>query len=103
MMYAREFKDYHGETFAIVNEAADKRGGRIVRTEMRVPGGSTVHFDYLLHQVGDRWSIINTNFDGVSGLSMDRSRYEPLLRNRGPDELISQLRAAASGTAPAGE
>jgi phospholipid transport system substrate-binding protein len=100
MMYATEFNDYHGEQFVIVKDEADSRGNRIVRTEMRSPGAQTVHFDYQLHRTDDRWSIVNTIFDGVSGLSMDRSRYEGLLRDQGPDALIRALRTAANG-APA--
>lgn len=98
MSYATEFNDYHGEQFVILKDEADARGNHVVRTEMRSPGAQTVRFDYQLHPTDDRWSIVNTIYDGVSGLSMDRSRYEGLLRDRGPDALIDALRKAASGT-----
>jgi phospholipid transport system substrate-binding protein len=97
MTFAQQFNDYHGEQFSVVDEKPTARGDRLVRSVMRVPQGPAVHFDYLLRKVDGQWRIINTVFDGVSGLSMERARYQPLLQQRGADALIVQLRKAAAG------
>ncbi len=100
MTFAQQFSDYHGERFSIVDEKPASRGDRLVRSVMHLPSGESVHFDYLLRQSDGQWRIINTVFDGVSGLSMERSRYQPLLQQQGADALIAQLRKAAAGQQP---
>jgi phospholipid transport system substrate-binding protein len=97
MTYAREFNEYHGERFQILDEKPTSRGSRVVRSVMLQPSGESVHFDYLLHQTDGQWRIINTIFDGVSGLTINRARYQPLLQQQGVDALIAQLRKEASG------
>ncbi len=100
MTFAQQFSDYHGEQFSVVDEKPASRGDRLVRSVMHLPSGESVHFDYLLHEADGQWRIINTVFDGVSGLSMERSRYQPLLQQQGADALIAQLRKAAAGQQP---
>jgi phospholipid transport system substrate-binding protein len=97
MTFAQQFNEYHGEKFQVLDEKPIARGDRIVRSLMRLPNGESVHFDYVLHQSDGQWRIVNTVFDGVSGFAMDRSRYQPLLQQRGADALIAELKKAATG------
>jgi len=95
MTIARQFDGYHGERFEIIDEKPTSNGERLVRSEMRQPSGDAVHFNYLLREGDGQWRIINTVYDGVSGVTMDRSRYQPLLQQKGADALIAQLRKEA--------
>jgi phospholipid transport system substrate-binding protein len=98
MTFAQQFDSFHGEHFEVVSSAPAADGTQFVRTVMHGPQGNNVAFDYLLRQKDGRWFIVNTVFDGVSGLSMDRARYQPLLQQQGPDALIDQLRKQAAGS-----
>jgi phospholipid transport system substrate-binding protein len=102
MTFAQQFNAYQGEQFRILDEQATSRGTRVVRSEMLEPSGKTVHFDYLLHNADGKWRIINTSFDGVSGMSMDRARYQSVLEQRGVDALITLLRQRPEAS-PEGE
>jgi phospholipid transport system substrate-binding protein len=98
MTFAQQFDSFHGERFEVVSSNPASDGDQFVRTVMHGPQGQHIAFDYLLHQKAGKWFIVNTVFDGVSGLSMDRARYQPLLQQRGPDALIDQLRKQAAAT-----
>lgn len=95
--YAREFDGYSGETFTTLDEKANARGSRLVRSVMQSPSGTRVSFDYVLHQSGGEWRIINTIADGVSQLATDRTQVLPVLKEQGFSGLMNWIRSRQSG------
>lgn len=90
--YAARFDEYHGERFRIVAESPLPRGkGLLVESRLIKANGEEVHFNYLLHQVGDDWKIINIIVNGVSDLAVKRAEYTKLMDDSGFSALMVRL------------
>ena len=91
--YAGRFKDYGGEQFNILSEAALKRGNRkLVTSHFVKSDGETMTFNYILHRAHDQWKIISVSVNGVSDLALKRAEYGGILRKDGFPTLIERLK-----------
>ena len=89
--YANQFNDYDGEQFA-VTEQKESPQGMVVATVMKPAKGDAVRFNYLLHQAGDGWKIIDIYLDGsISQLAVRRGEFSAVLARSGPDGLLHLL------------
>ncbi len=91
--YARRFDSYSGETFQIDSQQQTAANQAVVRTALVKTNGEQVSLDYILRRVDGRWRIINIIADGVSDLALKRAEYTSMIRRRGIDALIAELRA----------
>ena len=90
--YASRFDDYSGERFQVDPNATPSAGGMIVHTTLIKSDGGPVQIDYLLHDTGDAWQIIDVYLSGtVSELATRRSEFSSVLRRGGPDALVDLL------------
>lgn len=96
--YAARFNGYAGETFETVSTETARKGRMLVRTLLKVSGAGEedVRLDYLLHEVGGEWRIINVVANGVSDLSLKRADYDVTLKQEGFDALVAKLNAQIS-------
>ena len=91
------FDGYSGQTFVIVGENPGPQRTRIVETRIVDPDRSFVEIDYVAKKVGDRWFIVDVLVDkGISELTVRRSEYRKVLKEKGIDGLIATLEAKAA-------
>ncbi|ADJ28287.1 HpnM family protein [Nitrosococcus watsonii] len=91
--YARNFDGYSGQHFTIEKETPLPRGRIRVRGKLiDSDGSSSVVFDYLLHQTGNQWRIVNVIADGVSDLAVKRAEYRHIIKAEGFDSLLGKLK-----------
>lgn len=91
--YAARFDGYSGERFETVSSKPARRGRVLVRTFVRKAGDPSedVRLDYLLHDVGGQWRIVNVIANGVSDLSLKRVDYGVTMKTEGFDALIGRI------------
>ncbi len=90
--YASKFASYSGQQFTSVTEHPLPRGsGKLVRSQLMKSDGDKVQFDYLLHQVEDKWRIINVIVNGVSNLALKRAEYSSIIKDEGFPALIAKI------------
>ena len=91
--YAARFNGYSGEQFETISNESARRDRELVRTvlDVRTDPGEKITLDYLLHETGDKWRIINVIANGVSDLSLKRADYGAVLKSDGLDTLIAKL------------
>ena len=90
--YAGRFDSYNGEHLAVIQTQQLRPGTMGVFTTLTLKNGRVHRFDYLLTQdKGAGWRVINVVADGVSDLSMKRSEYTQMIKNKGFSALIAHL------------
>lgn len=89
--YAGRFDGYSGERFKVVSSKESRHGRIIVRSILIKPEGDEIKLDYILHESGNKWHIINVVANGVSDLSLKRSDYTTFLKKKGLKSLIDKL------------
>ncbi|MAI79836.1 MAG: hypothetical protein CL917_12900 [Deltaproteobacteria bacterium] len=90
--YAGNFDQYDGETFETLGEKEAQRNTRVVLTELKVPGGEDVIFNYRLRPTPKGWKIIDIYLRGtVSELALRRSDFTAALKKNGFPELTSTV------------
>lgn len=91
--YASRFDGYSGERFE-VEPATEARGrNRIVRTRLIESNGNITMLNYLMHESGSGWKVIDVYLSGtVSELATRRSEFASILKSGGADALLDSLR-----------
>ena len=91
--YASRFDGYSGERFEI-EPAAEARGrNRIVRTRLVESNGNVTVLNYLMHESGPSWKVIDVYLSGtVSELATRRSEFGSILKSGGADALLDSLK-----------
>ena len=89
--YTSQFAKFGGEKFETLatRELAD--GTRQVNAKLTPGSGNPVNFDYVLHDVGGQWRIVNVVADGVSDLAIRASQYDKAFKSVGFDGLLKQI------------
>ena len=91
--YAARFDTFNGESFRLVGTEPQKRDHVLVKTELLKNDGKTIALSYRVRPTDDgHWLIINVIAEGVSDLSLKRSDYSAVIRDRGFDELLTRLK-----------
>ncbi|MDN5870519.1 MAG: ABC transporter substrate-binding protein [Nitrococcus sp.] len=107
--YADRFVEYDGERFVQSGHRSLSEDQHLVQTQLWLSDGTRIRLDYLLHQQGGRWTIINVLADGVSELAIKRSEYTAYIRDHGFAALVQELQrkisemAGEERTAPSAE
>lgn len=90
--YASRFDSFDGEQFTERSLQELKKGRLLIKTELTRPNDSPVNLDYLMHEEDGRWYIISVIADGVNDLSLKRAEYGAVIRDRGFDGLVEEIR-----------
>ena len=101
-VYADQFADWDGERFEVGRQRPATDGMVVVPSQIFPAHGAPTEIDYVMHQDGGRWSIVDVLFDGtVSELAVHRSQFVPVFRKDGLVGLIKMLddKSAALGSA----
>ena len=105
--YADRFDGYDGEKFVVQDRKALPIRGRcpppagreppaqriLVRTVLQRAHDNPVKMDYLLQKSDDKWYIITVIADGVNDLSLKRGEYNDVIRHKGFNGLVEDLKA----------
>ena len=93
--YADRFDRYSGEALQVGGEQVFA-GGYIVRTQIVKPTGDPVTINYLMRENGGTWQIADVYLDGtISELAARRAEFASIIKDGGPDALVSLLRQRA--------
>lgn len=89
--YASKFKDHSGQSFTFKSETPQGERVMIVRAEFR-SNSKTRKFDYQVRKGSTGWKIVNVAVDGISDLSLKRAEFGDVLKDKGFDGLVEQMR-----------
>jgi phospholipid transport system substrate-binding protein len=91
--YASRFDGYSGERFE-ADPTPEVRGrNRVVHTRLVEADGKATELNYLMHEAGSGWKIVDVYLSGtVSELATRRSEFGALIKTSGPAALIDSLR-----------
>jgi phospholipid transport system substrate-binding protein len=95
--YVANFDDYNGERFDVLPDTRRVGADEVVQTRLVQASGDPLKLDYLMHQDGDGWKIIDVLLNGsISRVAVQRSDFRSLLGNGSADPLIASLRNKVS-------
>ena len=89
--YANQFSGYSGERFKTIAAEESTRDRLLIKTVLIKPNGEEIELDYILHEKGRQWQIINVIAQGVSDLSLKRAQYTSYLKKGGFDALLKKM------------
>jgi phospholipid transport system substrate-binding protein len=90
--YAEQFDEWNGEVFEVGDARPSTEGSVIVPSRILAKNGTVTEIDYLLHQDGDRWKIVDVLLDGtISQTAVRRSEFASIFRRDGFPGLIAML------------
>jgi phospholipid transport system substrate-binding protein len=92
--YVNSFDSYNGQRFEIAPDTrAVGNGEQVVDTKIIPRSGGGHQLDYVMHQVGDSWKVVDVLADGsISRVAVQRSDFHHLLSSGGPEALAESLR-----------
>ncbi len=91
--YASRFDGFSGERFEVESKAETRGRNRIVRTRLIESNGNATTLNYLMHEAGSSWKVIDVYLSGtVSELATRRSEYGGILKSGGSAALVESLR-----------
>jgi phospholipid transport system substrate-binding protein len=90
--YAEQFDGWDGEVFEVGDPKPSTEGAVIVPSRIVAKNGAATEIDYLMHQDGGRWKIIDVLLDGtISQTAVRRSEFVSIFRRDGFPGLIAML------------
>lgn len=96
--YASQFSSYNGEKFVTL-ETEDMAGGhRVVHARLELKSGDPVRFDYVMRETPKGWRTINVIAEGVSDLALRSAQYDRVMKDKGFDGLLTQIREQTAKT-----
>ena len=89
--YAERFKEYKGQQFVVI--ASERIREKYIRVTSHIEKNDkkTRVFKYLLLKDKENWRIVDIQVEGVSQLSLTRSQFKSVLKDRGIDGLLENL------------
>lgn len=94
-LYADQFSDYSGETFAVNGSKPGAEGRTIVNARIDRPGGDPIRIDFVVRTDAEPLTITDVKVEGVSLLVTKRSEFDSVVAQQGIDGLIAALRDKA--------
>lgn len=91
--YAAQFASYDGEAFTTLDTQELADGSRLVHAKLATGDKHMVNFDYVLHEVGGSWKIVNVVADGVSDMALRSTQYDRAYKAGGFDGLMKLLKS----------
>jgi phospholipid transport system substrate-binding protein len=90
-LYAMQFSDYSGETFA-VKGSKSVSDGTVVNAEINQPRGEPIKLDFIVANTGRGLKVADVKVEGVSLLVTKRSEFDAVVAQNGIDGLIQAMR-----------
>lgn len=90
--YASRFDGYSGQEFRHVGVQELRKGRLLIKTELTRPDDKPVKLDYLMHHDAGTWLIISVIADGVNDLSLKRAEYAVVIRDKGYNGLLDDIK-----------
>jgi phospholipid transport system substrate-binding protein len=92
--YAKALLEIDGNTKVKVLGETALRGGKIIRAKTSVirSSGAPVAVDYLFRDVNNEWRAFDLIVEGISYVQTFRSQFDPLIREKGLDQVTEDLR-----------
>jgi phospholipid transport system substrate-binding protein len=90
--YASRFDTYNGEYFTEIDEEELNKERVLIKTALHRHNGEPVRMDYLMHRNNDTWQIISVIAEGVNDLSLKRAEYSAVIREKGFDGLVNDIK-----------
>ena len=90
-LYAIQFSDYSGETFA-VKGSKPTSDGTVVNAEIDRPNGEPIKLGFIVQSGGQGLKVTDIKVEGVSLLVTKRSEFDSVVAQKGIDGLIQALR-----------
>jgi len=91
-LYAIQFSDYAGQTFAVKGTKPGADGTTIVNAEIDQPNGEPITLDFIVQSTGQAPKVIDVKVEGVSLLVTKRSEFDWVVAQKGIDGLLQALR-----------
>lgn len=92
-IYASQFSNYSGESFDVYKEQGAADDDRVVKTRIIADNGEITHVDFRVHKDGPRFRVVDVAVRGVSLLVAKRSEFDVIIRHKGVNGLLAQLKA----------
>lgn len=91
MTYATRFDSADEDSF-VIHEVLEAGSGRVqVKAAVVRAADTDIPLDYVLHDAGSGWRIINILADGVSDLALKRAEYQRVLSQGTIEDLVDYL------------
>ena len=90
-LYAIQFSDYSGETFA-VKGSKPTSDGTVVTAEIDQPNGDHIKLDFFVQSRGQSLKVTDVKVEGVSLVVTERSVFDSVVAHKGIDGLIQAMR-----------
>jgi len=90
--YASRFDAYNDEQFFEIAKEALKKVRVLIKTVLRSPDEEPIRLDYVIHPKNGSWLIINVIAEGVSDLSLKRAEYAAVIKEKGFDGLVKDIK-----------
>jgi len=91
-LYAIQFSDYSGETFAVKGSRTTSDGATIVTAEIDQPKAEPIKLDFIVQTVAQGLKVTDVKVEGVSLLVTKRSEFDSVVAQKGIDGLIQAMR-----------
>ena len=104
-VYASRFDSYNGQTFEILKTVkAGTEGDMLVRTRiLRPSGGTPVGVDFRVRMIRGGYRVVDINVEGISMLHTHRVEFASVIKRKGMDGLLEELRAQVEARGSAAE
>ena len=94
-LYAIQFSDYSGETFAVGGSSVLDAASTLVHAQIVRPDKEPIKVDFVVHADGQELKIGDVKIEGVSLLITKRTEFDSVVAQKGIDGLIQAMRAKA--------
>ncbi|MEQ8427712.1 MAG: ABC transporter substrate-binding protein [Gammaproteobacteria bacterium] len=98
--YANRFDSYGGHHFNTVAVEDLRKERHLVKTELQAAGEKPVSLDYIVQNSEDGWKIISVIANGVNDLSLKRAEYGTVIKDKGFDSLVEDIRKQIDSLKP---
>lgn len=95
MTYAARFSNLEEGMFELGETEALSGSRASVGATLTTRAGDVIPFEYVLHETGDGWKIVNILADNVSDLALKRAEYRRLLQGGSIEDVIAELERQA--------
>jgi phospholipid transport system substrate-binding protein len=96
--YAHNFNGYSGESFTINPTVLVRGDHKLVQTTLVVPKDSPHAFNYVMHQAGGAWKVIDVLLEGyVSQAATKRADFSSTVSSGGAPALAKRLNTISDG------
>jgi len=90
--YAKNFAKFGGEQFTVDPMVKMRNDDKIVESKLVRPGRTTIPFNYRMHMVGDKWTVIDVYLNGyVSQVALRRADFSSTVASSGASGLVMKI------------